>query len=88
MNDPEQVKISYPSVFESSAWETTEYYFEKIGVLAALIGGSVLPIHPFLLVGAFSDVNNISLVLSLTIVYLTVKLFYRDGLLETFLFAS
>lgn len=67
MSNPELVKSSFPSIFESSAWTTTEEYFQYYGIISALIGGAILPIHPFLFVGCFSNTNLTKLIGALTI---------------------
>eukprot|EP01063_Lacrimia_lanifica_P021549 TRINITY_DN289_c0_g3_i1.p3 TRINITY_DN289_c0_g3~~TRINITY_DN289_c0_g3_i1.p3 ORF type:complete len:242 (+),score=92.99 TRINITY_DN289_c0_g3_i1:49-774(+) len=66
MYDPDWLRKQFPSVFASSGWKTAEDVFEKHGVAASFALVTVLPIHPFLLVGALSRVPMIPLVTAIT----------------------
>lgn len=64
--DPHGLKHMYPSVFESDSWQQTEELMHEHGLWAALVLGSVFPVHPFLFVGALSGVSVPGLLASLT----------------------
>lgn len=60
--NPQGIKDSYPSVFESQSWEQTEGFYRKYGAAAALFGAAVMPIHPFLFIGALSGMSAFTLI--------------------------
>lgn len=75
--NPDGIKQSYPSIFESSTWEQTEMYFKSYGGLAASVGGGILPVHPFLFVGALSDYNDAKLIFALTLVIFQILIAFN-----------
>lgn len=65
--NPDGVKNRYPSLFESDTWQQTQSAFESYGMFASFLLGGILPIHPFLIVGAFSGMSIPMLVGSITL---------------------
>eukprot|EP00924_Labyrinthula_sp_SR-Ha-C_P005308 snap_masked-scaffold_1-processed-gene-27.30-mRNA-1 protein AED:0.16 eAED:1.00 QI:0/-1/0/1/-1/1/1/0/165 len=67
INNIDQMKYYFPSVFESSTWNAVDDYLHRFGLPTAAIGGSILPIHPFLFAGVLSGHTVLSLTVAITI---------------------
>mmetsp|Transcript_11942 Transcript_11942/g.15490 ORF Transcript_11942/g.15490 Transcript_11942/m.15490 type:complete len:180 (+) Transcript_11942:146-685(+) len=65
--NPQGIKDNYPSVFESSSWERAESFYQSYGLVTAVVGGGILPFHPFLFVGALSGISMVQLVLAIAL---------------------
>lgn len=65
LHDPDYIRASFPSVFQSSIWSDTSRFLQHYGIFALFLGAAgPFPQQPFVVVAALSGMKLPTLLLS------------------------